>query len=350
MKLARRLFAPVLSLSLLIAPLCAQQPSPAPLPKDPAALMQLAWQQNGLHDPSLHPWHIRAAWATVVNPGGPPGDQGVWEEWWAGDHQYKVTVTAPGFQQTRYVTDRGAFIAGDAKWPAEPLGLVQEMLLMPVPDWALLSSIKLTILKHKEHNVTLICAAPQSRYGQIGPFLPQYCFTGGLADIRILALPGMNVLFNSTALFQGRYVAQSIRIVRPAYRDIAIQVEKLESISPSLAGFTPPPTAVPAPPTMIAVSAGVMNGYRIAGDPPSYPVEAKLQRVQGTVVLRATIATDGRVTNLSVVSGPPLLQSAALDSVRTWRYIPYRLNGEVVAVNTQINLVFTLGGRHPPLD
>jgi protein TonB len=75
---------------------------------------------------------------------------------------------------------------------------------------------------------------------------------------------------------------------------------------------------------------------------PIYPVEAKEKRVSGTVVLQALIGTDGVVDDLQVVSGPDLLRQAALDAVKTWRYRPYLLNGEPVAVRTIINVVFTL--------
>ena len=62
------------------------------------------------------------------------------------------------------------------------------------------------------------------------------------------------------------------------------------------------------------------------------------------MVLQATISKDGTIQNLHVISGPPMLQAGALDAVRTWRYRPYLLNGEPVEVETQINVVFNLGG------
>jgi len=63
------------------------------------------------------------------------------------------------------------------------------------------------------------------------------------------------------------------------------------------------------------------------------------------VVLQGTIGVDGMIRDLSVVSGPKVLQQAALDAVAQWRYKPYTLNGEPVAVATTINVVFNLGGH-----
>ena len=77
---------------------------------------------------------------------------------------------------------------------------------------------------------------------------------------------------------------------------------------------------------------------------PQYPAIAKAARIQGTVVLQATISKAGAITNLRVVSGPPMLQQAALDAVRSWRYKPYLLNGDPVEVETTVNVVFNLGG------
>jgi protein TonB len=61
-------------------------------------------------------------------------------------------------------------------------------------------------------------------------------------------------------------------------------------------------------------------------------------------VLQATISKGGTIEGLQVLSGPPMLQQAAMDAVRSWRYKPYLLNGEPVEVGTTINVVFSLGG------
>jgi protein TonB len=60
------------------------------------------------------------------------------------------------------------------------------------------------------------------------------------------------------------------------------------------------------------------------------------------VVLSATIGKDGKILDLKVESGPPLLKQAALDAVRQWEYRPYLLNGEPVEVFTQIEVNFKL--------
>jgi len=105
-------------------------------------------------------------------------------------------------------------------------------------------------------------------------------------------------------------------------------------------------TPVPkmATPAKIKVSQGVAAGNLIHEVKPSYPPIAKAARVQGQVVLQATISKGGQIENLRVVNGHPMLVQAALDAVKQWRYKPYMLNGEPVEVETQITVNFTLSG------
>jgi periplasmic protein TonB len=103
------------------------------------------------------------------------------------------------------------------------------------------------------------------------------------------------------------------------------------------------PTVNPPAPRKLSISSGVMDGYLLDKTVPQYPAIAKAARIQGTVVLQATIAKTGLIQNLRVISGPPMLQQAAIDAVRSWRYKPYLLNGDPVEVETTINVVFSLG-------
>jgi protein TonB len=81
---------------------------------------------------------------------------------------------------------------------------------------------------------------------------------------------------------------------------------------------------------------------------PIYPAEAKASRIQGTVVVGAAVDKQGRVIDpyiASSASPPPLLNQAALDAVKQWRYRPYLLNGNPVEVETQITVHFTLASK-----
>jgi protein TonB len=75
---------------------------------------------------------------------------------------------------------------------------------------------------------------------------------------------------------------------------------------------------------------------------PVYPQEARDNRIQGTVRLHAVLSTAGKVQQLELVSGDPVLAKAALEAVRQWEYKPTLLNGEPVEVDTTIDVVFSL--------
>jgi periplasmic protein TonB len=75
---------------------------------------------------------------------------------------------------------------------------------------------------------------------------------------------------------------------------------------------------------------------------PAYPPEAEAARVQGVVILEATIGTDGRVADAKVLRSIPLLDQAALDAVRQWEYAPTRLNGQAVPVIMTVTVNFSL--------
>jgi protein TonB len=88
----------------------------------------------------------------------------------------------------------------------------------------------------------------------------------------------------------------------------------------------------------------MMEGNLIHRVQPEYPQLARQARIQGTVVLRAIISRDGKIENLQVLSGHPLLAPAAIEAVRQWRYRPYLLNDQPVEVETRVTVNFTLSG------
>jgi protein TonB len=99
-----------------------------------------------------------------------------------------------------------------------------------------------------------------------------------------------------------------------------------------------------ATPQRVRVSSGVSTGLLIRKVSPTYPQLAKQARIQGQVVLQAEISKDGTITNLQLISGHPMLAPAAIEAVKQWRYKPYLLNGEPVAVETQVIVNFSLSG------
>jgi TonB family protein len=100
-----------------------------------------------------------------------------------------------------------------------------------------------------------------------------------------------------------------------------------------------------ATPQRVRVSQGVSTGLLLHKVNPIYPEKARRAYVQGTVVLQAEISKEGRIANLRVISGPEELVPAAVGAVQQWRYRPYLLKGEPVAVETTVQVNFVLSPR-----
>jgi protein TonB len=105
---------------------------------------------------------------------------------------------------------------------------------------------------------------------------------------------------------------------------------------------TAPPPPKPKPTGPIRVGGNVQAARIVNRVQPIYPPLARQTRISGTVRLHAIISKDGTIQQLEVISGHPLLQQAALDAVRQWRYQPTLLNGEPVEVDTTIDVIFSL--------
>jgi len=106
------------------------------------------------------------------------------------------------------------------------------------------------------------------------------------------------------------------------------------------------PVAVPkvATPQRVRVSSGVSQGLLVRKVQPNYPPLARQARIQGVVLLQATISKEGNIENLQLLQGHPMLAPAAIEAVKQWKYRPYLLNGEPVEVETQVQVNFSLSG------
>jgi protein TonB len=90
------------------------------------------------------------------------------------------------------------------------------------------------------------------------------------------------------------------------------------------------------------VSQGITEGAQIQKVDPVYPEQARTLRLAGSVALEISIAENGTVGDVKVVSGLPLLAAAASDAVRQWRYSPFLLDGRPIGVRKQVTVVFKL--------
>jgi TonB family protein len=112
-----------------------------------------------------------------------------------------------------------------------------------------------------------------------------------------------------------------------------------EALNAGLVGDGKQPSA---PATPLAVGGDVKQAKLIFSVSPVYPPLAKNQHVSGSVMVDALIDANGRVTTMKVVSGPTLLQQAAMDALKQWKYQPASLDGKPVAMHLTVTIQFRL--------
>jgi periplasmic protein TonB len=115
------------------------------------------------------------------------------------------------------------------------------------------------------------------------------------------------------------------------------------SIGPAeQATLTPPPPVAAAPRAPVKLHKGIVAPKKIVDAAPVYPALAQAAHVKGIVILEAVIDARGSVTDVHVLRSVPMLDQAAIDAVRRWRYTPALLNDRPVAVIITVTVNFSM--------
>jgi protein TonB len=149
--------------------------------------------------------------------------------------------------------------------------------------------------------------------------------------------------------------AEPIMVKNGVEPKVAKKSNAPDAAAPSMAGLTPATSGAPlanlvsapvnAPKPVLealTISQGVSQGLLIKKVQPSYPPNALRMRIEGSVLLLATISKSGNISAVKIVSGDSMLTHPAADAVKQWKYKPYLLNGEPVEIQTQITVNFKL--------
>ncbi len=312
------------------------------MPNDPGTLLNMAAKVNGLSGPNLHPWHLKASYQTF-DLKGKPQDSGTYEEFWISDKKYRSSYTSAGFMQTDIAADGHLYRSGDQDWPGLLEATVREDLTEPIPELSF-QDFKLDEEKRSVGSVKLLCVTLTS--AQRYALSDLYCFSQDQPVLRSTSAHGADqTIFNGIVIFQGRGIAKDIRMEHRGNPRLFVHVETIESISQvNEALFVPPSDAMAIPTDETKLPKEAANAFRVLTVQPAYPVLARANYVQGTVVVQATIGKDGSVIAATAVSGPRELRQSAVDGVRQWRFRPFLILGEPVEVETQWDVVYTLSG------
>ena len=148
---------------------------------------------------------------------------------------------------------------------------------------------------------------------------------------------------SSTSLRQWRFdrPASTPAVVRvPVYFDVVAKRTSFGSIRP-MSGYPAEVTAVP-PTDILKVGGVIAAPKRLVGVPPRYPDDAAQAKVQGAVVLDVVVDAEGVPSDVQVAKGVPMLDAAAIEAVRQWRYEPTLMNGVPVPIAMTVTVNFTL--------
>jgi TonB family protein len=137
-------------------------------------------------------------------------------------------------------------------------------------------------------------------------------------------------------------IPESLRSSAPIAPPVVVTVNPAQMMPVSAPSIPPVSTQTINEP--VSLSEEAARALLIQSVNPSYPPEALPQKLQGTVVLQATIGRDGSVEDLKIVRGYFVLGKSAIAAVKQWRFQPYTLNGHAAQTQTTITVRFT----YPP--
>jgi protein TonB len=129
--------------------------------------------------------------------------------------------------------------------------------------------------------------------------------------------------------------------IEPRWEDGVVPAGVVVGVTDPNAIIAPPPPP-PVEQKPLRVGGTIRRPQKIRDVAPAYPAIAQSARIQGIVIIEATIGADGQVVNAQILRSVPLLDEAALDAVRQWQYTPTLLNGVPVPVIMTVTVQFTL--------
>ncbi|MEO6828359.1 MAG: energy transducer TonB [Acidobacteriaceae bacterium] len=321
----------------------AAQPAVAN-PKTPAEFFARARQLSDLEAAGI-PFHLKATYVAT-------GDteftgNGTYEEWWQSNDVWRKEATLGKYKWVEIKNGEKPSLYTTSRYIPWRLRQAVSAVLIRIDsnegvsaDWK---------IKHRKigGNDFATLSASYKAPNSDRPIAAQDLFTPE-GVLRIQQTAEMATLYNNFESFQNLPVPRKIDVASGPDPCLAISVETLEPFTPSEEATSnlssiPKDLTLLSSPFKAAASSNATAARLIHQVQPNYPVDAKQQRIQGTVVLGAEIDENGYIQDLHIVhSAGPRLDNAAKHAVREWRYKPTAINGQPIAVETTISVVFAL--------
>ncbi|RXT70298.1 energy transducer TonB [Pseudomonas syringae] len=165
------------------------------------------------------------------------------------------------------------------------------------------------------------------------PFSANTSRPGGLNKPQVMVLIAASVLIHGAIWWYMQTAQPDVPEVAPQVPEMTIELTSPTPPAPTPAAAPSPPappTPAPAPPAPAAPPAPVKESAAVSGlaslgnPPPEYPGLALRRSWEGRVILRIKVLPNGRAGAVEVTksSGKPVLDEAAVEAVRNWKFIP----------------------------
>ncbi|MGC1781575.1 MAG: energy transducer TonB [Acidobacteriaceae bacterium] len=319
------------------APVPSTTPAPtAANPKTPAEFFARARQLSDLEATGI-PFHLKATF--VASGAANYKANGTYEVWWKDKDHWRKEASVRD-SQSLLIKNGGQVV---------PYGTSGYLISSIFPaDFSVFEppNKKWKIHRKKLNATEFFLVSKQNSCGE------SRCLTEYFFEPNGLLLAGVTRMlvtkYSNFHKFHDLLVPHRINVSVGTKPILSVDVNLLEEVDANdrldstIAAV--PPDMHPRPASrFIVVSSAVANSRIIHQVPPIYPLEARQQRIQGTVVLSAVIDKNGEVQELHLIqSAGSLLDEAAQQAVRQWKYKPTVLDGVPVEVKTMISVVFTL--------
>ena len=318
--------------------------------KDPQDLMELAAKTNGLNGLNAQPWKLKVSFKALGEEGYLL-DQGTYEETWISPLKFKRSLIGAAHTLSDFGTAQGTLRSGD-KWKSSlALNDIHLAMLNPLPADVF---VKMSEARGEQRNVAGVqCHCVdlfQHQSSGITDAKPgySYCFDANniLLQATMAAWDNTQYVLKNSLQFQGRWIPGDIEIWNKGVLVLTAHLENIDTLKEmDKVEFPLPADAAFQSKTIIGSPDTFHYGVTIKQVAPIYPPSARESGIEGTVVLQGVISKEGRIINLIAVSGPQILQQAAIDAVKQWEYEPWILDGAPIEVETTLRIPFSLSGN-----
>jgi TonB family protein len=280
----------------------------------------------------------RIQYKLTFHEGGTGPVEGTYSRVWISRHQWRVEMSMPSFSDVE-VSD------GSSRWVLrkphffEPQMVSQlESELLLTGEVTLLPNEKVSKISEASDGATrLKCVEIRRPNGMPTKSL---CFDQSSGAL-VRAKDGkQRTEFSNFQNFSGALTARKVRHFRGSTLDSEAELTSLDAQSATASGVLDHA----ADSRQFNICEGpVRAGRLVQRESPIYPAAARLSHQTGTVEMYAVIDTDGTLKDLEIVHGAStLLDAAAMEALRKWRYEPYKCDGMPVQVESMVSVTFRL--------